>query len=83
MFKNEPDSTTKFPLYSCPDAYLYRKLDPYERAISLAKQFKRWNPPYKFANFLLAEKATKLEIEIISAESRIIKYISLVNIIKL
>ncbi|MGM0924180.1 MAG: hypothetical protein ACQEWW_23770 [Bacillota bacterium] len=64
MFRNEPNSTTKFSLFGCPADHPCRKLDTYEEAISLAKQMND-GYPYKFSNFLLAEKATELEVEIV------------------
>ncbi|MFF2288542.1 hypothetical protein [Peribacillus butanolivorans] len=64
MFRNEPNSKTKFALFSCPPDHPCRELDTNEQAISLAKQLND-GYPYKFSNFLLAEKATELEVEIV------------------
>ncbi|MGE8082141.1 hypothetical protein [Peribacillus loiseleuriae] len=63
MFRNEPNSTTKFALFGCPGEIDCNK-DDYERAISLAKQLND-GIPYQFDNFPLAEKATELEVEIV------------------
>ncbi|XHU85492.1 hypothetical protein GW626_18340 [Peribacillus muralis] len=64
MFRNEPNSKTKFALFGCPDGHPCRKIDTHEQAISLAKQMND-GYPYKFSNFLMAEKATELEVEIV------------------
>ncbi|MCF7624520.1 hypothetical protein L3139_22785 [[Brevibacterium] frigoritolerans] len=64
MFRNEPNSTTKFALFGCPPDNPCREIDTDEQAISLAKQLND-GYPYKFSNFLLAEKATELEVEIV------------------
>ncbi|WP_236712711.1 hypothetical protein [Peribacillus muralis] len=63
MFRNEPNSTTKFALFGCADEKECNK-EHFERAISLAKQMND-GYPYKFSNFLMAEKATELEVEIV------------------
>ncbi|AOH57465.1 hypothetical protein ABE28_024260 (plasmid) [Peribacillus muralis] len=63
MFRNEPNSTTKYSLFSCPDEKECNKVH-FERAIFLAKQLND-GYPYRFRNFLLAEKATELEVEIV------------------
>ncbi|MBT2647868.1 hypothetical protein J7E52_14370 [Bacillus sp. ISL-34] len=63
MFRNEPHSTTKFSLFSCPEGHECNN-DHYERSKSLAKQLNN-EMPYHFSNFLLAEKATEMEVEII------------------
>lgn len=63
MFRNEPNSTTKFALFGCPGEEDCNK-NHFEEAISLAKQMND-GYPYKFSNFLLAEKATELEVEIV------------------
>ncbi|MCP1096652.1 hypothetical protein M0L17_23100 [Bacillaceae bacterium OS4b] len=63
MFRNEPNSTTKFSLFSCPDEKECNK-EHFESAISLADQLND-GYPYRFSNFLLAEKATEFEVEII------------------
>ena len=68
MFRNEPNSRTKFSLFSCPDGEDCNK-DHYERAKSTAKQLNN-GMPYRFTNFLLAEKATELEVEIIWTQDR-------------
>ncbi|WP_350299087.1 hypothetical protein [Peribacillus frigoritolerans] len=66
MFRNEPNSTTKFSLFSCPGEEDCNK-NNFEEAISLAKQMND-GYPHKFSNFLLAEKATELEVEIVWTE---------------
>ena len=66
MFRNEPNSTTKYALFGCPDENDCNK-EHFERAISLAKQLNE-GIPYQFANFPLAEKATELEVEIVWTE---------------
>ncbi|MFE4243839.1 hypothetical protein [Peribacillus butanolivorans] len=63
MYRNEPNSTTKFALFGCPDEKECNK-EHFERAISLAKQMND-GYPYRFSNFLLAEKATELDVEIV------------------
>ncbi|AOH56580.1 hypothetical protein ABE28_019610 [Peribacillus muralis] len=63
MFRNEPNTTTKFSLFGCPDEKECNE-EHFERAISLAKQMND-GMPYRFSNFLLAEKATEFEVEII------------------
>ncbi|MFF5395863.1 hypothetical protein ACFY5J_00520 [Peribacillus butanolivorans] len=63
MFRNEPNSTTKFSLFGCPGEEDCNK-DHFEEAISLAKQMND-GYPYKFSNFVLAEKATEFEVEIV------------------
>ena len=68
MFRNEPNSRTKFSLFSCPDGEDCNK-DHYERAKSTAKQLNN-GMPYRFTNFLLSEKATELEVEIIWTQDR-------------
>ncbi|MGG3887576.1 hypothetical protein [Metabacillus fastidiosus] len=68
LFRNEPNSTTKFSLSGCPDNHPCRKLDPYKMAISLAKQLND-GASYQYSNFVLAEKATELEIEVIWTEN--------------
>ncbi|USK62828.1 hypothetical protein [Peribacillus frigoritolerans] len=63
MFRNEPNSTTKFALFGCPGEEDCNK-HSFEEAISLAKQMND-GYPYKFSNFVLAEKATEFEVEIV------------------
>jgi hypothetical protein len=67
MYRNEPNSTTKFALFGCPPEHPCRKLDTDEQAIALAKQMND-GYPYRFSNFFLAEKATELEVEIVWTE---------------
>lgn len=61
MFRNEPNSKTKFSLFSCPSL---EGEDCNQRATSLAKQLNDGNP-LRYKNFLLNEKATELEVEIL------------------
>jgi len=62
MFRNEPNSKTKYALFGCPGEIDCNK-KRFEKAISLAKQLNA-GMPYRFTNFILAEKATELEVEI-------------------
>ena len=63
MYRNEPGSKTKYALFACPDEKDCNQ-DRYDQSISLAEQLNR-GMYYGHSNFLLAEKATELEIEII------------------
>ena len=63
MYRNEPNSKTKYALFGCPDEKDCNQ-DRYDQSISFAKQLNN-GIPYEFSNFLLAEKATELEVEII------------------
>lgn len=67
MFRNEPNTTTKYPLFGCPDEQECNK-GHFEESFALAKQMND-GFPYTFSNFLLAEKATELEVEIIWTEN--------------
>jgi hypothetical protein len=67
MYRNEPNSTTKYSLFGCPDENAACNQNQYERATSLAKQLND-GVSYKQFNFLLAEKATELEVEIVWTE---------------
>lgn len=64
LFRNEPKSKTKYSLFSCPHGEDCNK-DNYERAISLARVLNTNGNFYRHENFLLAEKATELEVEIV------------------
>lgn len=66
MYRNEPNSKTKYALFGCPDEKDCKQ-DRYELSISFAEQLNR-GAPYEHANFLLAEKATELEVEIVWTE---------------
>ena len=66
LFRNEPNSRTKFSLVGCPDGEDCNK-NHYAIAKSRAKPMNN-GIPYKFTNFLLAEKATELEVEIVWTE---------------
>ena len=63
MYRNEPNSKTKYALFGCPDEKDCNQ-ERYDRSISYAKQLND-GIPYEFVNFLLAEKATELEVEIV------------------
>ncbi|UPG63871.1 hypothetical protein [Metabacillus endolithicus] len=63
MFRNEPNSKTKYSLFGCPDGQDCNE-NHYEMAKSLAKQLNDGNS-YHGANFLMAEIATELEVEIL------------------
>ncbi|RBP84927.1 hypothetical protein DFO70_1491 [Cytobacillus firmus] len=63
LYRNEPNSNTRYSLVSCPPSAPCSKEDP-KWAINLARQLNDGNP-YRFSNFLLAEKATELEVEIV------------------
>ncbi|MCM3444144.1 hypothetical protein AB3Z07_26845 (plasmid) [Metabacillus halosaccharovorans] len=66
MFRNEPNSKTKYSLFGCPDEQECNE-NRYETAKSLAKQMNNGHS-YHGANFLMAEKATELEVEIVWTE---------------
>ncbi|OIK06056.1 hypothetical protein BIV60_27420 [Bacillus sp. MUM 116] len=63
MYRNEPNSTTKYSLFGCPDGEDCTE-GRVEHANFLAKQLNK-GIPYRFENFPLAHKATELEVEII------------------
>ncbi|WP_284951690.1 hypothetical protein [Cytobacillus oceanisediminis] len=63
LYRNEPNSNTRYSLVSCPPSVPCSKEDP-KWAIDLARQLNEGSP-YRFSNFLLAEKATELEVEIV------------------
>lgn len=67
LYRNEPHSNTKYSLVSCPPSTPCSK-ENYKWAIDLAKHMNEGNP-YLFRNFLLAEKATELEVEIVWTEN--------------
>lgn len=67
LYRNEPNSRTKYSLFGCPDGQECNE-NQYETAKALAKQMNN-GAPYHGANFLLAEKATELEVEIIWTEN--------------
>ena len=52
MFRNEPNSKTKYALFGCPDERDCNQ-DRYDRSISFSEQLNR-GFPYEHANFLLA-----------------------------
>lgn len=59
MFRNEPNSTTMYSLFSCPDGNNCSEVSE-----SLDKGMS-----FQFDNFLFAEKATKLEVVILWTEN--------------
>ncbi|KAB2331734.1 hypothetical protein [Bacillus mesophilum] len=63
MYRNEPDSKTKYSLTGCSDEKDCNQ-NSHEQAMALAKQLNE-KMPYIYQNFPLAEKATELEVEII------------------
>lgn len=67
LYRNEPNSNTRYSLVSCPPSAPCSKEND-ETSISLAKQMNE-GKPYLFSNFLLAEKATELEIEVVWTEN--------------
>lgn len=69
MFRNEPNSKTRFSLFGCPDGEDCNN-NQYERAKSLAKHLNNDGIPLRHENFLLAEKATELEVEIVWTQGR-------------
>ncbi|AND41492.1 hypothetical protein [Cytobacillus oceanisediminis] len=69
LFRNEPNSKTKFSLHSCPHGWDCNN-DNYERAISLARTLNTNGNFFRHSNFLLAEKATELEVEIVWTQGK-------------
>ena len=63
MYRNEPNSKTKYALFGCPDEKDCNQ-DRYDQSFSWAEQLNH-GLSYEQANFLLDENATELEIEII------------------
>ncbi|AKL85011.1 hypothetical protein [Bacillus atrophaeus] len=61
MYRNEPDSTTRLSLFGCPDGKCKKQI---EDAQSLARSLNNGNP-VQYLNFMLAEEATELEVDII------------------
>ncbi|MCV9887121.1 hypothetical protein [Metabacillus halosaccharovorans] len=68
MFRNEPNSKTKYSLFGCPDGQECNE-NHYETAKTLAKQMNNGNS-YHGANFLMAEIATELEVEIVWTQDK-------------
>lgn len=66
LYRDEPNSITKYALHSCPHGMDCNE-NRYEQAVVLAKDMNKGSF-YKHSNFLLAEKATELEVEIIWTE---------------
>jgi hypothetical protein len=60
MFRNEPNSITKYSLLSCPNWEKCNSIK-HNQAIKLAEQLNR-KDPFRFENILLAEKASELEV---------------------
>lgn len=69
LFRNEPNSMTKFSLHSCPHGEGCNN-DNYERAISLARHLNNKGSFFRHENFLLAEIATELEVEIVWTQGK-------------
>lgn len=63
LYRNEPNSKTKYSLFSCPPNLPCSKEND-KKLFDFAKQMND-GYPYVFANFILAEKATELEVEVI------------------
>ncbi|KQU13695.1 hypothetical protein ASG65_27845 [Bacillus sp. Leaf13] len=63
LFRNEPNSKTKYSLFSCPPNHPCSKEND-NKSVDLAKQMID-GYPYTFANFLLAEKATEMVVEVV------------------
>lgn len=60
LFRNDPDSITRFSLFGCPDECVKQKEDAKALAESLND-----GSPLRFNHFMLAEKASELEVVII------------------
>jgi len=60
MFRNEPNSQTKYSLLSCSDWEQCNSIKE-TQAIKLAEQLNK-KEPFRFENILLAEKANELEV---------------------
>lgn len=67
MYRNEPNSIRKYALHGCPPEMECNE-NIYKQAVGVAKNMNKGNS-YKHSNFLLAEKATELEVEIIWTEN--------------
>jgi hypothetical protein len=67
LYRNEPNSKTRYSLIGCPPGHPCSKEDS-KWAIDLARQLNQGHP-FHFSNFLLAEKATELEVEIVWTEN--------------
>lgn len=61
LYRNDPDSTTRFSLFGCPNENCVRQK---EDLISLAESLND-GTPLKFTHFMVAEKASELEVVII------------------
>ncbi|MCC2928931.1 hypothetical protein ACWH4V_10310 [Bacillus mojavensis] len=61
LYRNDPDSTTRFSLFGCPNENCVRQE---EDLINLAKSLND-GAPLKFNHFMVAEKASELEVVII------------------
>ncbi|WP_412094495.1 hypothetical protein [Bacillus atrophaeus] len=61
MYRNEPDSTTRLSLFGCPDGKCKKQIKDTQ---SLARSLNNGNP-VQYLNFMLAEEATELEVDII------------------
>ncbi|WP_042347122.1 hypothetical protein [Bacillus massiliigorillae] len=63
IFGNKPNSSAKYALFGCQDERACTQ-GHFEETLALAKELID-GFPYTFSNFLLAEKSTELEVEII------------------
>ncbi|QIW80240.1 hypothetical protein [Bacillus tequilensis] len=61
LYRNDPDSMTRFSLFGCPDENCVKQR---EDAKTLAESLNDGSP-MRFNHFLLAEKASELEVVII------------------
>ncbi|MBL3646929.1 MULTISPECIES: hypothetical protein [Bacillus] len=61
LYRNDPDSITRFSLFGCPDENCVKQIDD---AKTLAESLNDGSP-LRFKHFMLADKASELEIVII------------------
>jgi hypothetical protein len=66
LYRKEPNSNTKYSLFSCPEDMDCEK-EQKQQSKQLAKQLSD-GMAYEFSNFLIAETATELEVEIVWTE---------------
>ncbi|MCY9360349.1 hypothetical protein MOE97_16695 [Bacillus spizizenii] len=75
MFRNEPNSSTKFSLFGCANGLECSK-NHFEETMTLARSLND-GTPFEFHNFTLADKSTELEVEIAwtkkGSEGRLLK----------
>ncbi|MEI1421660.1 hypothetical protein EFK13_10400 [Bacillus cabrialesii] len=60
LYRNDPDSITRFSLFGCPDECVKQKEDAKTLAESLNE-----SSPLRFNHFMLADQASELEVVII------------------